>query len=233
MQTLTFPVAAKGNDVEAQAVITTREEDREGDIIEADGIDLAAFKRNPVVLWAHDYSTLPVAKCTALSQTRTSITAAWKWLRNDPFADRVANAWKQGILNAVSIGFRPKESRALPSGKGVRFLTAELLEFSIVPVPANASALRRMFGAYAKAAGLSSQARNLVRQFAPHEAVLEIDDSPAVLELDDAPQTFALSDPVVRQAIGDGITQGLIQLTTDEIDRSVNHLRGRVDYSQR
>ena len=36
-------------------VISTDEVDRHGDIVSADGWRLDAFRRNPVVLWAHDY----------------------------------------------------------------------------------------------------------------------------------------------------------------------------------
>ncbi|GAJ12406.1 unnamed protein product [marine sediment metagenome] len=35
--------------------ITTTKKDRAGDIIEAKGVKLANFKKNPVVLLAHDY----------------------------------------------------------------------------------------------------------------------------------------------------------------------------------
>jgi hypothetical protein len=115
----------------------------------------------------------------------------------------------------------------------VRFLSAELLEFSIVPVPANAHALRRTFGAYAKAAGLHAPfpvASHPTRHFAPNETVLELDDSGEVaLELDDEPQHFSLSDPAVRNAVVGGIAAGFTEVISDEIDRSVNYLRGRID----
>jgi len=236
MQTLTYPVKATGDENQAQAVITTREQDREGDVIEAGGIDLAAFKQNPVVLWAHDYSQLPVGKCTAINQTKNEISAVWKWLQGDPFADRVKAAWNQGILNAVSVGFKPKESSALPDGKGVRFTSCELLEFSVVPVPANAHALRRTFGSLAKAAGLFKPfpiASDPTRHFAPAETVLEVDDSPVALELADEPQHFSLHDPAVRNAVVGGIAAGFTEVISDEVNRSISYLRGRVDYPTR
>ena len=46
--------SASGGD-EMVFVISTDEVDRHGDIVSAGGWRLDAFRRNPVVLWAHDY----------------------------------------------------------------------------------------------------------------------------------------------------------------------------------
>jgi hypothetical protein len=61
-------------------------------------------------------------------------------------ADRVKNAWQQGVLNATSVGFIPKETEPMPGGRGYQFVKSELLEFSIVAVPANAEAVRQLKG---------------------------------------------------------------------------------------
>jgi hypothetical protein len=37
-------------------VISTDEVDRHGDVIQAQGWQLDAYRNNPVFLWAHDYS---------------------------------------------------------------------------------------------------------------------------------------------------------------------------------
>jgi HK97 family phage prohead protease len=122
--------------------ITTNTPDRAGDRVLASGARLANFWRNPAVLFGHDYHTLPVGKATALTPTDTSLRASWRWLANDPFADRVRNAWDQGVLRATSIGFLPITS--VPNGKGYDHTAWELLEFSIVPVPANPEAVRTL-----------------------------------------------------------------------------------------
>ncbi len=44
------------------ATISTRARDRQGDVIEPSGVRLARFRKNPVVLYAHDYEALPVAR---------------------------------------------------------------------------------------------------------------------------------------------------------------------------
>ena len=217
----TFAVSATGDNDIATATISTAGRDREGDEIVSSGVDVQNYLRNPIVLFAHDYQSLPVGRATNVDKGRDSLTASWQWAEGDPFAERVKNCWQQGMLNAVSVGVRPKEVETLPGGGGVRILTSELLEFSVVPVPANADALRRM-----KAAGLFSQ-------FAPAETVLEVDDSPVALELADEPERYSLHDPVVRNAVLDGVASSLTAIVNEEIERSICYLRGRVDYPTR
>ncbi|WP_425490032.1 hypothetical protein, partial [Azospirillum tabaci] len=48
-------------------VISTASEDRENDVISLSGWQLSNYRKNPVVLWAHDSSDLPVGK--SLSET--------------------------------------------------------------------------------------------------------------------------------------------------------------------
>ncbi len=152
----TFPSVQLAASVGADATcrISSIDKDRDGDIIEPRGIDFTAYMKNPVVLYAHDYHSLPVGKCVGIRVTDTDVTASWKWLPNDEFAARVRNAWDAGFLNGTSVGFKPTKAERLGAGlpEGVRFVKCELLEFSIVPVPANQTAVRAL-----KAFGLLSR----------------------------------------------------------------------------
>jgi hypothetical protein len=71
------------------------------------------------------------------------ITASWKWLEGDPWADRVKNAWDQGVVRGTSIGFRPTKMEPNAQG-GVDHLAWELLELSVCPIPANPEAVRTL-----------------------------------------------------------------------------------------
>jgi HK97 family phage prohead protease len=153
--------AAKGgNGADASAVITTNAIDRDGDQIDPAGLDIARYMQNPVVLFAHDYQALPVGRCVSLNRNGNQWRATWTWLQQDEFADRVANAWRQQVLGACSIGFRPIQSQPRPDGNGRLFTQAELLEFSIVPVPSNQEALRALkaFGLVSKSGRVLSAA---------------------------------------------------------------------------
>ena len=60
--------------------------------------------------------------------------------------EHVAELVSQGFLKATSVGFRPLalQPSSDPARKyGIDFLEQELLEFSIVSIPANAEALIR------------------------------------------------------------------------------------------
>jgi phage head maturation protease len=73
-----------------------------------------------------------------------------------PLVDTIRALVRQGILRAVSVGFKSLEQEPRPGG-GVRFKRTELLEASLVSVPALPSAL-----AIAKGLGISDATRRLV-----------------------------------------------------------------------
>ncbi|MCR4375690.1 MAG: HK97 family phage prohead protease [Acidobacteria bacterium] len=140
---MAFTVTAGAAGVgEAAVTITTDGIDRSRDRVMPQGCQLGGYLKNPVVLFGHDYSSIPVGTCTAIEATANGLKATWKWLTGDPFAERVKNAWDQGILRAASIGFNPMKWAYDEERRGYDFLEWDLLEFSIVPVPANAEAVR-------------------------------------------------------------------------------------------
>lgn len=112
--------------------------DRQGDSIDQSGWDLSNFKNNPVMPWAHDYSALPVGKATSIEITDKGLEVEFEFApaEGNPMAQQVKVLYDEGYLNAVSVGFIPKER------KGNIITKAELLEISFVPVPANQEALR-------------------------------------------------------------------------------------------
>lgn len=129
---------------------STDTEDRYGTIIDPRGWDTAAYERNPVVLFAHKYDAPPVGKTISLTKTRTALRFKVEFATFDPFGRQIYELVKQGFLSGVSVGFLPQslepyESTTVPRGDNVRYTRAELLELSIVPVPANRDALKNAF----------------------------------------------------------------------------------------
>lgn len=115
--------------------------DRQGDSIDQSGWDISNFKLNPVMPWAHNYDELPVAKALSIEITKRGLECDFEFApaEGNPKAQQVKVLYDQGYLNAVSVGFIPKER------KGNTITKAELLEISFVPVPANQEALRLAF----------------------------------------------------------------------------------------
>jgi HK97 family phage prohead protease len=123
--------------------VSTGTVDRERDVIAQSGWMLDNFKKNPVVLFGHDYSGLPVAKATDIQVVGDTLVAEAEFATAEmyPFAETVYQMVKGGFLNATSVGFRPLKWVRNEERKGYDIESAELFEFSIVPVPANPDAL--------------------------------------------------------------------------------------------
>ena len=134
----------------ATAAISTDTVDRDREILLPKGAELGNFYKNPVVLWAHDYSGTPVGKAKWIKSGRKYIKAMWTWAKTVK-AQEIKQLWEGGFLNAISVGFIPKEGHEptpkdidkVPEWAEARRIVDkwELLEFSIVPVPANPDAL--------------------------------------------------------------------------------------------
>lgn len=122
-----------------EAVVTTSAQDRHGEQILTDGIDVDNYlEKNPVVLYGHDYWGFPIGKTIKLKQQKNKITARFQLaLEEYPFAQTVYNLVKGGYLNAVSIGGIVKEW----SEDYRTIIKMEMLEFSIVSIPANPDAM--------------------------------------------------------------------------------------------
>ena len=168
-QTKEFDFAIQVKDLSAteprtlMMIGSTESTDRDGDVLEIAGWKLDAYLKNPVVQWAHDYSIPPVATARAVYADAREKKLSFKLyfptveeLSSNPkipsehalFVDTIYNMYKNGFLNASSVGFRglksaPREDEAdRPMWmRGLRFTEQELVELSLVPVPANAEAL--------------------------------------------------------------------------------------------
>ena len=138
----TIKVASDGTR-RATFVISTGAVDRERDTVAVDGWDTESWLKNPVVLFAHRYSELPVAKGVSLVKSAGQLRATIEWPAAGvhDLADTTYEMVKGGFLRGASVGFRPKASQWNDDRRGMDFLEQELLEFSIVPVPANPEAL--------------------------------------------------------------------------------------------
>jgi len=135
--------------------ITTNDVDRSGDIVEPKGAKMTNYRKNPVVLMAHDYSGLPIGKATDITRGENGITAKVIFPAEGvyPLADTVYNLYKGKFMKAWSIGFIPIKSEDIVDedkekkgmfGGGRRYKTWELLEFSACSVPNNPFALNNM-----------------------------------------------------------------------------------------
>ena len=134
------------------AVASTTGVDRQGDIIEAAGWQVDNFLKNPVIPWAHDYASPPVAKALGVrvEGDRLLFQAQFPTAQEYAFADTIYKLYRGGYLRAFSVGFAPLESRVAVNqvdGRtltGNHYLKQELYEISCVTLPANPQALAQL-----------------------------------------------------------------------------------------
>jgi len=123
-------------------VATTPETDRMGDIVESDGVQY----KNPLPLLLYHDSEKPVGKVVFDKPTSKGITFTASIpaiAEPGTLKERVDEAWgsvKNGLIAAVSIGFSALEYAFMETG-GIHFQKTEVLELSLVSIPANASAV--------------------------------------------------------------------------------------------
>jgi HK97 family phage major capsid protein/HK97 family phage prohead protease len=125
-----------------RGLATSPSPDRLGDIVEPLGV---SFKNPLPLLWQHD-SKRPVGTVKFEAPTADGIEFEARLPRvEEPpsLKDRIDTAWgeiKAGLVRGVSIGFRALETSMLKDGSGMRFIKSEVLELSLVSVPAHPAA---------------------------------------------------------------------------------------------
>jgi phage head maturation protease len=137
---------AKDKNGTFDVIISTEAIDRSGEIVKQDGWELERYKNNPIVLWGHDYYSLPIGYTTDTYKTEKdgvqALGARGVFLSADinPLAQQVRKLYDLGLKEGrgvgctTSVGFIPKE---FDENQRNTITKAELLEFSFVPIPAN------------------------------------------------------------------------------------------------
>jgi HK97 family phage prohead protease/HK97 family phage major capsid protein len=126
-------------------VLSDETPDRMGDVIVAAGWDLSNFRKNPIALFNHAANFI-VGRWRNLRIEKKSLRGHLE-LAPEGTSDRIDEIRRlvdAGILKAVSVGFRPIASQPRSNGKtylGETFEKTELVETSLVSVPANPNAL--------------------------------------------------------------------------------------------
>ena len=128
-----------------RVICSTGDVDRGGEVVEQDGIDLSAYRANPIILFGHDpMHPVGVAKSIGVKEGKLQAEIEFAPEGVSAKADEVCALMKAGILKTVSIGFDPVESEPMTPGrpKGPqRYRKITLYEVSAVAIPANPEAV--------------------------------------------------------------------------------------------
>lgn len=139
-----------------RVVASTSTTDRMGRVVTQDW-DLAAYRANPIVLWSHGEAggffgevpdldiTLPIGFASDVSVEAGRLEATLNFVdeRANPLAAKVYEGIRQGSIRAVSAGWLPHDVRyEQHDGEEVVVVSKnELLEISVVAIPANPEAV--------------------------------------------------------------------------------------------
>ena len=142
-----IPVDVAENNV-FKFIITTNNVDRYGDIVEPSGMDATLFLKNPVFLFNHISGSdlMPIGKCLKLDTADNGVIGETIIHGKTELSKDALVMVQEGYLKAVSIGFMPTEWENLPAEKGSwceprKYTKWQLLEYSLVNIPANPYAL--------------------------------------------------------------------------------------------
>ena len=127
-------------------MISTGALDRYNSTIAVDGWQTENFEKNPVVLWAHDDSIPAIGRAANVRVEGGRLKSRATFAERDvhPLADTVYQLIKGRFIGAASVGWIPLEYKFVEDGErgfGIDFLEQELLEWSVVNIPANPDCL--------------------------------------------------------------------------------------------
>ena len=122
-----------------KGLASTNALDRTGDIIDhnawKDG-GLDNYGDNPIILFNHDYNR-PIGRAKYCDVTQNGLELEAKISKS---AGDIVDLIKDGVLGAFSVGFKVKDADYNKETDGFFIKSAELLEVSVVSIPANQTA---------------------------------------------------------------------------------------------
>lgn len=146
-------------------------------VIDVAGAQLDNYRKNPVVLWGHDYGGFnsprpPIGRAESVDIQDNALHTRIKFDLADEFAATIHRKYQDGFLSAVSIGWDTLEMERSdnPNVFGV-VKKWELLDISGVPVPGDPDALKER-----QARALNALGYDLIQEFGDDGDDIDPDD---------------------------------------------------------
>lgn len=144
--------------------------DRVEDVVDIKGWNFDNFNKNPIGMWAHDYTQLPIFKVSDVElKPRAKKMVFRATFDEHEFADKVYKSYKNNFMKGFSVGFLPlkyeyrdrdemtDEEKARAGIWGGRYFEKqELLEISAAPIPMHPDALADI-----KSLGIPTEVMNI------------------------------------------------------------------------
>ena len=113
-----------------KVIISTDSMDRGGDVVIQEALNFDNYMKNPVVLWGHDYFSLPIGVTDSIKNEGKQTVCEGRFAPT-PEAQKVRAYYDGGFPLGASIGY------ILNDREGEKITAAEMLEFSFCAIPMN------------------------------------------------------------------------------------------------
>ena len=125
--------------------ITTKNKDRDGDIVDPDGLDFTQFEKSSAVMWCHDYKQPPIGRSLWRKKTADGWITKTQYSMANPLGKQIYEMRKEGMPFGMSVGFIPlavdkKKEKAFNCKN--YYSKSLVLEYSCTPMPSNPDALQ-------------------------------------------------------------------------------------------
>lgn len=191
---------------------STTDIDRQGDVVPSSVWEagIKNYLKNPIILAQHDYDD-PVGR---MVQHRVDSTGLWVKARISAAAE-IFNLVKDGVVTAFSVGFRVIDAEYNAATELFVIKQLELVEISIVSVPANQNTLFSL----SKAFNDADEYRIFKQQFAPEsESAKGLESSK---EADGISQKeWKMNPEEIKQMVADAAKSAVEQTTKAFADQA-------------
>lgn len=132
-------------------ILSDFSEDRDQEKIDPKGWQLKNYKKNPIMLWSHDYYTPAIGKILSprIKDDALQGKALFDVAEVDEFAAMIGAKVASGTIRAGSVGFRSIKIEIIEDDDeeksvGLIHRKQELYEYSIVNIPSNVNSLAQI-----------------------------------------------------------------------------------------
>lgn len=157
---------------------STRNPDRENDVVEPDALRraMSTYMQNPIVLRDHMLDK-PIGTTVDYSVSFEGLEVEIEIAKDTALANETWALISQGVLKALSIGFIAQEFDRDREQGGATIRSLELIEISVVSIPANRESLFNVVKAFQKGTDLIEKKDTLYRNTlaAVHQAKGQIE----------------------------------------------------------
>ncbi|MDD5689847.1 MAG: HK97 family phage prohead protease, partial [Caldisericia bacterium] len=188
------PIQKENGYVEFEYIISGSKRDRQGEILDPKGAKTENFLKNPTLLWGHNQTMgtepLPIGSVEEVKVYDDKISCRAIIHNITQLAREVGEMVKKGFLNTMSVGFIPLERDKSDSSVITEW---EMLEHSIVPIPAYQDAL-----IYARSKGYNEVVKMIEAEVKEDEKLEKIEDEIAIKPYENE-FSCRLKDPALFQ----------------------------------